>query len=75
MEKTLIVKLNQNFEQASFKKEGVEFWFARDLQGLLEYAEWRNFVQVIEKAKISCQTAGQSIFDHFVDVNKTIPCI
>ena len=37
MEKTLIVKLNQNFEQAAFQQEGIDFWFARDLQDLLEY--------------------------------------
>lgn len=40
---------------------------------MLEYTEWRNFLQVVEKAKIACLTAGQAISDHFVDVNKTIP--
>ena len=73
MEKELIVKLNQNFEQAAFVQDGVEFWFARDLQQLLDYAEWRNFVQVIDKAKIACLNSGQKMSDHFVDVNKTIP--
>ena len=73
MENELIVKLNKNFEQAAFQQEGVEFWCARDLQELLEYTEWRNFVQVIEKAKSACLNSGQKISDHFVDVNKTIP--
>ena len=49
-----------------------EFWFARDLQHLLGYTEWRNFLQVINKAKSSCETADHLISDHFVDVNKTI---
>lgn len=50
-----------------------EFWFARELQPVLEYTEWRNFVKVIDKAKIACNTSGNSVLDHFVDVNKTIP--
>ena len=72
MEKELIIKLNKNFEQASFEKGGVEFWFARDIQALLEYNEWRNFFLVIKKAKIACQNSGQKISDHFVDVNKMV---
>lgn len=72
MEKNLILKLRQNFESAAFQQEGVEFWCARDLQQLLEYTEWRNFVQVIEKAKTACYKAGQSISNHFVDVNKMV---
>lgn len=51
---------------------GVEYWYARDLQRLLGYAQWRNFVEVIEKAKISCETAGFKISDHFADVGKMV---
>ncbi len=53
-------------------KNGIEFWFARDLQHLLGYAEWRNFNKVISKAKTACETAGYQISDYFVDINKTI---
>lgn len=49
-----------------------EFWYARDLQKVLEYTEWRNFTKIIEKAKTACETSGNNILDHFVDVNKMI---
>jgi DNA-damage-inducible protein D len=54
------------------KWEKVEYWLARELQVLLEYEDWRNFINVIEKAKVSCSNSGQNSADHFVDVNKTI---
>lgn len=73
MEKQLIARLHKSFEDYSYETDdGVEYWLARDLQVLLEYKEWRNFVQVIDKAKISCGNAGQQASDHFVDVNKMI---
>lgn len=72
MDKSLIVKLNNSFEENTYEEEGIEYWFARDLQKLLEYDEWRNFSKVIDKAKTSCKNAKQNVSDHFVDVNKTI---
>jgi DNA-damage-inducible protein D len=72
MKKDIIVKLHKIFEENAREYEGIEFWYARDLQSLLGYTEWRNFSQVIDKAKKSCETAGQSVIDHFVDANKTI---
>lgn len=49
-----------------------EFWLARELQPVLEYTEWRNFIKVVEKAKIACKNSKISIEDHFVDVNKMV---
>ncbi|MEQ6118836.1 BRO family protein [Reichenbachiella sp. MALMAid0571] len=73
MKHDLIKSLTDTFEDHSNTTEnGVEFWFARDLQHLLGYAEWRNFQKVIVKAKITCETSENSVSDHFVDVNKTI---
>jgi len=73
MKKELIVKLNKTFEESAYAQNGVEYWMARDLQGLLDYTEWRNFLLVIDKAKIACTNSGQTISDHFVDVNKMVP--
>lgn len=50
---------------------GQEYWLARELQTVLEYAEWRNFSKVIEKAKEACKNSNNQIIEHFVDVNKT----
>ena len=72
MKKEIITRLMKKFEDCSHKEEDIEFWYARDLQILLDYMEWRNFAEVIDKAKISCKTSGQNIDDHFVDVNKMV---
>lgn len=52
--------------------DGIEFWYARELQDVLEYTEWRNFKKVIDKAKIACDNSGNSVEDHFVDINKMV---
>jgi len=73
MKKELIKHLTKDFESCvNYTQNGIEFWFARDLQHLLGYTEWRNFLLVINKAKTSCETAGHQISDHFVDVNKMV---
>lgn len=53
-------------------EDGTEFWYARELQDVLEYTEWRNFKKVIDKAKIACDNSGNYVDDHFVDVNKMV---
>lgn len=72
MKSDIIIQLHKNFEDYSQQIDGEEFWLARDLQGLLGYAKWENFVKVIDKAKIACQTAGHTVVDHFPDVRKMV---
>lgn len=74
MNQELITQLSQNFNYIShtWKDSGIEYWFARDLQELLEYSEWRNFLKVIEKAKEACENSGGKIENHFVAVNKMV---
>lgn len=72
MEKPTINKLNKSFEESAYEKDGVEYWLARDLQELLGYSQWRNFLHTIEKAKESCENTAEAVWDHFADVSKTL---
>ena len=67
-----ILALFERFEQAATHVKDVECWSARSICPLLGYADWRNFVKAIEKAKESCLNAGEKESDHFVGVNKMI---
>lgn len=68
----------QHYDELTFEnikridENGVEFWYARELQTVLEYTEWRNFNQVIDKAKLACENSGKRVVANFVDVNKTV---
>ncbi len=72
MQKDLITKLHRTFEDSVNTEDGIEFWYARDLQRLLDYTQWRNFELVIEKAKIACKNSNNAVSDHFADVSKVI---
>ena len=49
---------------------GCEFWYARELQSVLEYSQWRRFENVIEKAKIACKNSNVDINEQFANVGK-----
>lgn len=73
MEKESIKKLTWTFESFVNKMENwIEFWFARDLQNLLWYKKWDNFLNVIWKAKIAVETSKDDIDNHFADVGKMV---
>ena len=73
MKHEIIHTLTDNFEShANQTEEGIEFWLARDLQHLLAYTKWDNFIGVISKAKTACEISGENIDDHFADVGKMV---
>lgn len=67
-----IKELFTRFESIVCEYNGVECWSARELYPLLGYTQWRNFLPAIEKAKASCQNAGEDTAYHFADVRKMV---
>ena len=75
MKPSVIAQLLSELEklvQVEFES-GVEFWLARDLQGILGYTKWENFRKVVESAMTACETSGHKASDHFPEVRKMIP--
>lgn len=68
----------ENYNNIVFEKikhideNGVEFWYARDLQSVLEYKQWKNFIKVVDKAKEACLNSRLNIIEHFISINKNI---
>lgn len=68
-----IQSLTEAFEgHAQQTENGVEYWLARDIQHLLGYSKWDNFLNVVSKAKTACDVSGHDIDDHFADVGKMV---
>lgn len=70
----LVKYSEQTFESIKHVNEyGEEYWLARELQGVLEYARWENFNKAIERAKKACTNTGFDVEDHFREVTKMVP--
>ena len=64
---------NNTFESIKHIDEnGTEFWYARELQQVLNYKEWRKFEGVIEKGKMACEQSNINTLDHFVGTDKMV---
>ena len=72
MKGELILELFEKFENAGYLHNNIECWSARELQEIFAYSKWDNFLKVIEKAKTSCENAGEEISNHFADIGKMI---
>ena len=74
MKKELITQLHKQFDAIVkvWPDSEVEFWYARDLQNMLGYVQWRNFLEVIDKAKTACENSGVNALNHFADVSKMV---
>ena len=70
----LIKYSEQTFESIKHINEyGEEYWLARELQPVLEYARWENFSKAIERAQKACANTGFDVDDHFREVTKMVP--
>ncbi len=72
MKRELISELLIKFESACYEIKGIECWSARELQDILGYSKWDNFLKVIKKAITACSNAGGNVTDHFAEVGKMI---
>lgn len=73
MKTEIVQSLTSSFEANTQRTgSGIEFWLARDLQYLLGYTKWDNFLNVVSKAITACEVSGHAVSDHFADVGKTI---
>ena len=73
MKADLVRSLTETFEgHAQQTDGGVEYWLARDLQHLLGYTKWDNFLNVVSKAKTACEVSGHPVANHFADVGKMV---
>ncbi len=78
LSKALTSEEKNNYTESVFEsirhvnEYGQEFWYARELQLALEYSEWRNFTNVIDKAKTACEGSKNQVLDHFVGVNNMV---
>lgn len=70
---TLQAKEYKQFEDIKHVREdGSEFWYARELAGVLDYAQWRNFQTVIKRAMIACENSGHNVVYDFAEVSKIV---
>nr|DAW70644.1 MAG TPA: DNA-damage-inducible protein D [Caudoviricetes sp.] len=74
MDKQMIQDLKLTFDDIMHvTDDGVEFWYARELQKVLGYSQWRRFSETIERAKLACKNSRISMSEHFADVGKSSP--
>lgn len=71
---TLSAKEYKCFEDIKrVRPDGLEYWAARELAPVLDYAKWENFYKVIKRAMIACENSGRSTLECFPEVRKTSP--
>jgi len=68
------IELNNSlFENLKHMDEkGLEYWYARELQKIFDYSQWRRFEETINRAMTTCINSKYNVYDHFANVGKTI---
>ena len=66
------MKENQFETTKRLDDAGKEYWSSRDLVKVLEYADYRKFLSVIDKAKVACENSGEVIHNHFVHMDEMV---
>ena len=66
------MQIQESLESIKKINNNLEYWSARDLMPFLGYSTWRQFFEVIEKAKEACKTSGNQVSDHFAGASKMV---
>jgi DNA-damage-inducible protein D len=72
MKQELVSELFRKLEEARQEIKNIECWSARDLQEIFGYKQWRNFLNVIDKAKEAALASGEHLENHFVEIDKMV---
>lgn len=74
MDKELIISgPHKDFESIKHTdKNGIEYWTARELMGILKYEKWQNFDEVIGRAAKACINSGEDVDNHFAGISKMV---
>ena len=72
MEHNALQAIHALFEQHTYQNDETDYWFARDLMGLLGYQRWENFQKVVQKAMVACEDSKNKVLDHFREVTKMV---
>jgi len=66
-------KDHQSFEELKHDtNDNIEYWYARELQKVLDYGSWDKFKQVVQKSMIACENSGHEVANHFSHVGKMV---
>ena len=69
----LVANEYKTFEEIKrIRKDGTEYWNARELSEVLQYKKWENFCKALDRAKLACQNSGQEVLEHFPEVRKML---
>lgn len=66
------MKENQFEKIKRIDDNGAEYWSSRDLARELEYSDYRNFLAIVNKAKVACENSGEVIHNHFVETDEMV---
>lgn len=69
----LNAKEYKSFEDIKHISENAsEFWYARELAAVLQYANWQNFTKAVDRAVLACKNSGCTVTDHFIEISKMV---
>ncbi|KAB7786787.1 DNA damage-inducible protein D [Bifidobacterium cebidarum] len=73
MDRTTIERYASELDSHSQKAGDTEYWYARDIMPYLGYQQWKNFIKVVDKARLACRNSDVPVEAHFRDTSREVP--